>query len=260
MKDFPDACPEVAEAPWLLDGIWLRKGINVIYGFEKAGKSRLMGYCISQMLEYPQGGPVLWNANGNGPVVKHSGFKRILYLNAEEMDANVQGRIWKYGEGMGYKPGSHWPLTVVEGTAVGLDLYKPLERQAFAETYLAGGRYDVLIIDPLRNIHTGDEDSSTAMSPMYQAIRQWTYKYGITIILVHHTPKLSDISDLNRIATWSRGSTALPAILDWANMLREVAKSGDDRIMSLLCKGRTAAEATYKLLDKGDPEGFKVQR
>jgi RecA-family ATPase len=185
-----------------------------------------------------------------------------LYLNAEETDAAVQTRIWDYAASAGVTPNASWPLDVVEGLALGLNLYSAAERKDFVERFLAPGQYDVLVIDPLRNVHTGDEDSSTDMTPMYQAVRDWTSRYGITLILVHHTPKLYEGADLTRIATWSRGSTALPAILDWANMLRELnvykTAGGTNREMSMLCKGRPSAEETYKLVDLGDPKGFRV--
>lgn len=63
----------------------------------------------------------------------------------------------------------------------------------------------LLIIDPLREAHTGREDSSDDMAPRLRAIRQLAHQTGTTILVTHHAGKMSGNS---------RGSTAIKSSFD----------------------------------------------
>src|SRR5215212_9910086 len=66
----------------------------------------------------------------------------------------------------------------------------------------------VVVLDPLRELHSGQEDVSDEMAPILRPVRQLAHGTGTTIILNHHQNKAGGF----------RGSTAILAAcdLEWA--------------------------------------------
>lgn len=244
----PNAIPP--PIPWLVDGLWLRGGITAVLGPEKSGKSRFIGWILAQMLGQQNGGPVLLSKDGR-VVLKHRGFKRILYLNAEERTSDVQARVNAYARYCGLEPKVDWPITCVN--SMGMQLQLDRERKEFEAAYLKPGGYDVVVIDPLRRVHLGDESSNTAMAPLHNDLRRWSNQYETAIVIVHHTPKLDEDADLGRLATWSRGATDLPTLVDGANMLRTMGSGPNLSVRELWRMGRFPVLNKLKLDDFGDP-------
>lgn len=244
-----------APVPWLVDGLWLKGKLTALLAPEKTGKSRFIAFLLAQMLATPQGGPVMLTQGGY-PFWQHHGFKKILYLNAEEREVDVQARINILARAQGLEPRDDWPITYVN--AAGMQLQKPDDRKAFEELYLAPREHDVLIIDPLRRVHTGDENNNSAMAPLHNDLRRWSNHYDLTQIVVHHTPKLGEDADLNRLATWSRGATDFATLVDGANMLWTTAAASDHSVKMLKRMGRFPMLPDLQLVDYGDPAGWCV--
>jgi len=184
---------------WLVDDFWQLGKINGMAGFEKSGKSRLMNWLLVGM--------------SKGEVFGLPALPRkVLYLCGEETIETVNSRIKRYAEIQGV------PLNLVDigfVEAAGMRLDFKQNRQQLLEM-IKDQDYDMLVIDPWRRVHGADEDKSQVMSPIYNDFRSWSNRQGLTIVILHHTPKLGMDADLSRIATWFRGSTDLPAILDTA--------------------------------------------
>lgn len=228
---------------WLVTGLWQKGKINAIGGFEKSGKSRLMNWLIAGLASES----CLGLACGEEP--------SILYLCGEEPIATVNGRIMRYAEVQGIKD-HDFDIDFVEAAAMRLDL-KP-QRIALLERMRNDNR-NMLVIDPWRRVHGADENDSSAMAPMYNDMRRWSNSYGITIVILHHTPKLSEDADMNRIASWFRGSTDLPAILDTAQYVNRFSK----KQMKVLRQGRFPPLEPLVIEDLGgtklnDDKGFKI--
>jgi RecA-family ATPase len=242
--------------PWLVEGLWLRGKINGIFGPEKTGKSRFIAWILAQMLGHQAGGPVLHRDGNPMPVMHHRGFKRVLYLNAEEREVDVQARLNSYARYLGLEPREDWPIEYVN--AAGMRLEQQRERQQLEETYLSTGKYDIFVIDPLRRVHTGNENDNSAMAPLHNDLRRWSNKYDLSELLVHHTGHLRDDADLERIATWSRGATDLPTLLDAATMMRTMSEGEGFTIRELRRMGRFPIQPKCQLRDYGDPDGFRL--
>lgn len=247
----PDAVPK--PVPWLVEGLWLRNGITATLGPEKSGKSRFIGWILAGMLGQQSGGPVIYTEDGR-VLYRHTGFNRVLYLNAEEQTEDVQARVNTYARHLGFEPKREWPITTVN--AAGMQLQSPREREAFEKTYLAKGGYDLVIIDPLRRVHTGDENNNSAMAPLHNDLRRWTNQYKLTLNLLHHTPKLSDDADLGRLATWSRGASDLVTLLDGGVMMRTIAQGSERSVREVRRMGRFPVLQDLTMYDYGDPRGF----
>ena len=225
---------------WLCQGLIMRKKINVLFGAEKAGKSRLMAWVLAHLYARRE----VFGKEG-----RHPG--KTLYLAGEETRQEVTGRLVAFQDSAGIPPEEiDWAGSVEFCEAAGMRLDHKVQREWLAQK-LRTGAYQTLIVDPLRRVHGASESSNDEMAPICNDLRDWTNRYGITMLLIHHTGKLSLDDDESRIATWSRGATDLPAVLDWAMYAKRIEAKGQDRII-LRRKGRAPKENTLVILDGGD--------
>lgn len=218
--------------------------INALFGPEKAGKSRLLGWLLAS-------GFVGKPRTLSMPLRPEGIPKRWLYLAGEEPLETVIGRMKQYIGLLGGDSRMMLPMRLVE--AAGMRLDTQVQRSAL-EQILLRESFDVLVIEPLRRVHGGDEDSNTQMAALHNDLRRWSNGLGVTIVLVHHTGKLSEYADMNRIATWSRGCTDLAAIVDTAAFLEQTGqRETGERLLRLVRAGRFSPVPQLSLVDTGDP-------
>lgn len=227
---------------WLVDDFWQLGKINGMAGFEKSGKSRLMNWLLVGM----SAGSVLGLATE---------ARKVLYLCGEETVSHVNQRLMKYAE-LQNVPTNLIDVGFIEAAAMRLDL--PKQRAELLEQILDED-YSMLVIDPLRRVHGADEDKSKLMSPIFNDLRNWSNKHGLTIALVHHTPKIGMDTDMTRMASWFRGSTDLPAILDTAQYVDRTSKG----LIEVHRAGRFPPLPKFKIQDLGgarlnDDKGFSL--
>lgn len=228
---------------WLIKGLWQKSKINAISGFEKSGKSRLMNWLLVGM------------AKDSCLGLETGDEQRVLYLCGEEPIATVNSRLARYAKVQGIE--SHnLDVDFIEAAAMRLDIRN--QRIALLERLLSDDR-NMLIIDPWRRVHGADENDSSAMAPLYNDLRKWSNSHGITVLILHHTPKLSEDTDMSRIASWFRGSTDLPAILDCAQYVNRLKKNQ----IRVLRQGRFPPLEPLVIEDLGgsrlnDDRGFSI--
>lgn len=249
-----DAVPK--PMPWLVDGFILQGGITALLGPEKVGKSRLIGWWLAHMLAHPQGGLVMKDEQ-DAPWCGHNGFRKVLYLNAEEQATDVMARVNEYARADGLEPSDDWPIMCLPAAA--MQLHRQRDRDEFEKEFLATNEFDFVIIDPMRRVHAGNENDNSSMAPLHNDMRRWSQERNQTWLIVHHSGHFKDTDDMGRIATWCRGATDLPAILDGALMMRTVVAEKGMSVRALKRGGRFAPEPDISLLDYGDPAGFKVR-
>lgn len=74
---------------------------------------------------------------------------------------------------------------------------------------------DVLVIDPLSKMHTAEENSSQEMGNVMRRIDYLINKYGLSILVVHHTGNAAfDPQNMRRGGARLRGSSAIFADVD----------------------------------------------
>ena len=73
----------------------------------------------------------------------------------------------------------------------------------------------LVIIDPLRRLHDGDENSSAAMTQVVQVLESLAKRTGAAIIVAHHMNKGAAFADASDAAAASRGSSALTDAVRW---------------------------------------------
>ncbi len=237
-KDMPEADRE-----WIAEGLIMEGKINVMFGPEKSGKSRALGWILLHAIA----GQTLWD----GLTTKSPG--KILYLLGEESQNDLVDRMRLYSEILDLNYNKiPWAQDMTFIDAAGMRLDQQQQRKWLA-LQIQDGQYDTLIIDPIRRVHGARESDNDEMSRIFNDFRTWTNNHGLTLVMIHHTGKLREEDDEDRIATWSRGATDLPAVLDWATYLRRY-QSGAGRSDRVIIKraGRAPGLDPLTVWDHGD--------
>lgn len=229
---------QVREIPWYVRELWQKGKINVMFGPEKSGKSRLLNWVLVNSFLHPN---VLDMGIDWAP-------SRVLYLAAEELAEDVNARMLRYIGLAGAVPRKTLlPIDFVAASGMRLEFE---QQRKWLEQKILDGGYDLVVIDPLRRVHGADENDNTQMSKIFNEFRRWTNSHGITLILLHHTGKLSEDANYDRIATWSRGASDLAAILDTAQFVDRLSA----KEVKLVRAGRFRPVKPMVLLDGQDDE------
>jgi len=223
----PELAPE--RVPWLIDGFWQLGKINGMAGAEKSGKSRLLAWLMVGMVKQSVLG------------MKARGLPRTLYLAGEETRATVNTRLTTYAK-LQQVDTALIQVDFIEAAAMRLDL---ATQRTWMEKKLTG--YSMLVIDPLRRVHAADEDKSTTMAPILNDLRSWSNRRGLTVVFLHHTSKVDEFTNMDRMANWFRGSSDVAAIVDTAQYVDRVSK---DSVM-VSRAGRFAPLPPLRLKDIG---------
>ena len=118
---------------------------------------------------------------------------------------------------------------------------------------------EVLVIDPLKNFYTGEENSADDMRKFMVAVRALIQEFNLTVIIIHHTGKKQNDNNFYS----GRGSSLLA---DDAETTISFQKDTDNKgLFNLFVTGRNCDEFTlhltkqperwylYSLTDKPEP-------
>ncbi len=114
------------------------------------------------------------------------------------------------------------------------------------------------MLDPLRNIHTGEEDSSDAMSKVMARLRFLSAQLGCTVLFVHHSKKQSADSKGTRQGQMMRGSSAIHGAVDsgiyFSNLKVDGADTFTNTVQSEVKGARGAGffQLTLKIEDENE--------
>ena len=81
----------------------------------------------------------------------------------------------------------------------------------------------LVMLDPLRQLHLADENSSQAMSPLVSVFKRLAHRTGAAVVYAHHTSRAGQQMGLDQ-ADAARGSTALTADARWQLNLSPVRR------------------------------------
>ena len=189
---------EVLETRWLVDGLFQKGKINMMTGYVKSGKSRFMNFLLA--------GATLGTVCG----LRTAPLGKVLYLAGEERVDVVNHRIASYARTQGVDLSL---LDIDFMAAPGMRLNDPSYQKWFSAKL---PNYDLLVIDPLRRVHNANENDNSEMAELNNAVRNWSNRLGLSMIIIHHTPKPSEFADMNRMENWIRGAGDIAAIVDMA--------------------------------------------
>jgi putative DNA primase/helicase len=189
-EGFPDPvrlldAPPPEPVTWLIDDLWTAGDIGLLVAPDGVMKTTLALHIACAVAG---GRP----AFGRFPT-RH---RPVLFISEEDPQSVLVNRAEAMVRGQG------WDRTAVLGNLhvlamTGIDLIDP----AWAAHVLAAiTRLDVglVILDPLAEIASGDENSNSERRPLMKACRRFTQPTGAAVMLVHHFGKAGGGADGER--------------------------------------------------------------
>jgi hypothetical protein len=90
------------------------------------------------------------------------------------------------------------------------------------------GKLDLLVLDPMRDLHTGEENGSDSMSDVMRRLRALGEILGCAVIVVHHMAKPSETNGRRGGGQKLRGNGAIHGSLDAGIYFVDSDKNGED--------------------------------
>ena len=203
---------------YIIDGL-LTQGLYVLAGAQKVRKSWLaMDICLS----IATGDPVLGRETIQGTA---------LYLCLEDNYQRVQDRLFQ----MNAEPIENLHFAVASNK-IGAGLEEQIE--TFKKEH---DDLKIVVVDVMQMVRRNVESSYGTDYAELIALKQLTYRLGITILLIHHTRKCKDNDPFNLIS----GSTGISGSADGSYVLIETRR-GSGRA-TLHCVGRDVENAELQM-------------
>jgi hypothetical protein len=196
----------------LVEGLVPASGIGAVSGEPKAGKSwdltHLSVCCAS-------GKPVFGKYAVPEPFA-------VFYLYLEDQEDSVNNRREAIAVGMGLDPGGAWlDNWYAQARGRALDVMDMASLITLAASVLRFEREDgkkikLLIIDPLSNAHSGEEDKRDSMRVVMARLHALEEYLKLSIAFAHHSKKMSaDNKGQKRGGQNMRGSSVIHAAVDY---------------------------------------------
>jgi hypothetical protein len=182
--------------PWVVPGYAMRGAVTVVAGMGSAGKSTLMvGWSVACAI-----GEAISRFVPPGPL-------KVLTYNVEDDAAEQRRRLSAALRPFGRIPRDIAGRIIRCGPAgVGTLIERDLNGQITLTAAWQGldaliGLHepDLVILDPLVELHTAEENDNTALRLVIAHIRELAQRRRCAIILVHHTRKGATAGDMDAI-------------------------------------------------------------
>ena len=191
IETFGDVAELPPLAPTIIDGILRRRQKMLVVGPSKAGKSFLM---VELAVAVAEGWEWLGHQCRQG---------RVLLINFEIQRPSMMHRIQNVWEKMaeshedGITSKRNLDVWNLRGHSAPLDKITPsIVRKA------TGNGYDLIILDPIYKVLTGDENSASDMAMFCNEFDKISEQLGCTVVYCHHHAK----GEAGRRASMDRAS------------------------------------------------------
>ena len=214
----------------VLDGLPLGS-VGVILGSGGVGKSILMLHIAHAVATGRDdlGGCLL------GTAANHVG--RVVYLAAEDADDIIHHRVYAFADHIPADRRGSVVATIAEnvdivplvGTAPTLLTTRgELNDDALASIREAAHGARLLIIDPLRQFHAGDENDNGAVTTVIKALAHIAHEERCAIIIIHHVSKAGAKDEPD--AGMSRGASAITDNARWVLAVGKMTKGRCEKL------------------------------
>lgn len=223
VRDIADPGP----VKWLIDQLWTVDAFGIVGAEPKSWKSWLtlyLGICVASgrpafnRFEVEQGTVAMFSAEGGNGLLRQ---RAALLCNA--MDIEIPDDLFALDV----------PTLRIDQAEVAARILVTVQKV----------RPRLLILDPLRELHQGDENDAADIARLLDPLRS-LQREGCACMLVHHLGKLSDAGRRKggqRGGQRLRGSSALHGAVDSALYL-ETTGEGDAKRVTVQAEHRSAAE------------------
>lgn len=212
---------------WLIKDIVPCGVLTFITAMPKAGKST---FAINMAVRLSSNLPFL----GKYALGRRKPF-RVIVVSLEDHEGEVKAKVQSFLHGRRF-PNKYLSMLKAHSISLPND-FKRLKIDIQNE------KPDVVILDTLRRSHQCEEDSSSALAPIINGLRELIREFNFTGIVIHHTGH--KVIDLNSSGNWLRGSSDLNAA--WETLIalekkKEVVK------VRVFHKYRSGLEFDYKVI------------
>jgi hypothetical protein len=211
---------------WLVEHMWTRGAFGIVGAEPKSWKSWLtLQIAISV-------------ASGK-PLFKRFAVEKghVVVFSAEGGKALVRSRAVAICRALGTDIKS-LDLEMIDVPSLQLDREEDLELLA---NVVSTRQPSLLVLDPLREMHGGDENDAAAIAKLLLPLRVLQREFDCAIMLVHHMAKMGSDSSGRRLGQRLRGSSALHGAVDSAIYL-EPKGEGPAKRVKLTAEHRAALE------------------
>jgi hypothetical protein len=241
---------QYAATPWLVTDLVVRGGIAVIGAEPKAAKTWL-GTEIA--LAIATGTKVC----GEFPVQRG----RVAYFYAEDREQQIRNRVRALlaGHDRTLQPNHFKPQPCGEF----VDITSDEDLAWIVASVRQLGPIDLLVLDPLRDLHSGEEDKSDSMRGVMRRLRVLGELLRCTVLVVHHMGKPSEAAGKRRAGQRLRGSSAIFGAIDSGIYLTNIKEDGTsvfrNGVESQLRGARSAGRLEIELRVEDDENGEAVR-
>lgn len=244
---------------YIIQYLVTREGVGAISGEPKSGKSwdaTHMAVCVAAGLK----------VFGTYEVAKP---RKVFYYYAEDTEASINNRIRAIAAGMGLDPDGAWSDNLVVQPRG-----RPLDVMALADLCVVvasvrrfedpGDPFGLVILDPLSNIHSGEEDKRDSMVRVMSRLHAVEQVLGSAILFVHHSGKTSgDNKGRRRGGQKMRGSSVIHGAVDHGLYLDNLRGDGKGefvcRMESEVKAARGAGVVDRRLVIEDDAFGNAIK-
>jgi AAA domain-containing protein len=177
---------ELPRRPWIVPGYALRGSVTLLCGPPSALKSSLvLGWAVAVALKRKWGN---FNPTEAGSVivynVEDNALEQRRRLSAvlrqfDATSADIRGKVIRVGPiSMG---------ALLDRDESGALVFTPAMQKL--DELIAVRRPAMLIVDPLSELHTSDENDNTALRAVLAAFRELAVRHDIAVIILHHSRK-----------------------------------------------------------------------
>jgi len=216
---------EPAPPSYLIDQLWAERGVGIIGGEPKCGKSFL---ALHLAVAVASGSACLRRFDVRAP-------GRVLLFAAEDALSTVHQRLQGITHAAGLRL-QDLDLYLITAPSVRLDLER--DRQRLHNT-VAHLRPRLLVLDPFVRLHRVDENQVAEVAPLLAFLRQIERTFSAAVCLVHHLRK--GASHL-RSGQALRGSSELHA---WGDSNLYLSRSRERLRLSVEHRAAAAPDDLY---------------
>ena len=209
-----DAARLWPQTPWLARGLIAEGGVVAVIGEPKSTKSWI---ALDIALAIASKTKALGEFEVPNP-------RPVAYFFAEDLAISIRNRIRAFAAGRGARPEDLAKNLHVQPRGHHLDVTRDEDLAGIVASCRMLGPLGMLVLDPLRDIHSGKENESDDMSAVFARLRMLATLLGTTVLIVHHSKKPSK-DTTGRAGNDIRGSSAIYGALDGIIALRDLIEN-----------------------------------
>jgi hypothetical protein len=212
---------EFPPTPWAVRGLLTLRSVTAVAGEPKTTKTWValeLGLAIATGTR----------AFGEFPPVGEPGG--VVFVMAEDNAQSARNRLRALAAGRGVDlVASGCARNVHVLTMARLDLGRPRDVARLVAAVRRVPNVRAVVLDPLVNLHSADEDKAQAMTPIMGAMRSLRDLLDCCVIFVHHAAKSSEATKARRPGQRMRGSGSIHGAVDGGIYLSDLDTDGQSK-------------------------------